>query len=1637
MAASSMQQELDNLVPRRYQEEVFLRACKDNIIAALNTGSGKTFISLLLIKWMAAQEESKGKVIIFLVPRVALVQQQGDYIVKNTSLRVIKLFGALDLDLSDRKAWRQRFSEHDVFVMTAQIFLNVLTHSLWSIDRVCLMIFDECHHTRKNHPYNGILRECFQVKPPSRRPKIFGMTASPIWDPKNASNSLEVLEANMGCKIVGVMENHEELQEHSPKPVEIVKTYAPPSESFDFPLPSIYSCLKVFEHVLLNITDFSWPNVEGRYHVTWYNLGPYSASLFLYTELLHAATRLNHDNFGVPNVSHITESSNSLSKHNPSEVAIIHDILQGFRHLFPHGSKMDIPLSIPLPWCTPKVKLLVDVLLSHHTPIFQGIVFVEQRQVAACLASLLPAIPELKGKVRCGHFVGEGVNSGGISSSMGANVSDTVQAFRNGTINILIATSVAEEGLDFPACDLVVRFDPLQHMVGYVQSRGRARSRTSTFVVMVQENDCAQLARYNALKEGEPEISRVYRCRKDDMDDEDESDDDEVTAADLDQRERYVVPETGAILNYDNAIGLLNHLCSSIPTDIYTPTHKPVFSGDFKVTLHLPSSLPLSREHRTYDGPFRQTKKEAKRAAAFLAARQLREMNVLDEYLLPMSSTAGDVDAEGYEQLKDHVPEVMDASVRNPWVMGARLWIHEIVFHGRRIAGVVTGTRLVDDRLRYLSNYVEIRAGQPVTFHEEDELLQRQAMARFTKLGIYYRLTGSPIEGIPSVFLVPLTLGGQPDFQAIDRLLENPRGSSDWVTFNEDHRTELLVTVNSYVGRIYRLRRIRHDLTPMSPPSPGSREVNFESYRDYFLDRWKRKRYIPSIPTEGPMVELELLPRVLNGLYDLKCSNTIPVVTATAPDGGTFPQQCCRWLDLGTDVYKAFNLLPAICHRLTDTFRSNCLRSQLGLPLVDRDLLVEALTLPSAHAGYNNQRLETLGDAVLQLCTTVHLFNRYPHRHEGQLTTMRQSIVSNKSLSARAKLLGLEQFLTNEAVRVGRWTYTLTEDEDGLLDHPRRYARRSIPRRSLQDCMEALLGASFLSGGIARAVYMGQALGLAFGQADPWSAHCPSRSRTERSASPSISPYFLRLEEKLGYGFCENKLLLEAMTHPSFSVDSGGHSYQRLEFLGDAILSLVVVEYLYEKHPRATSYQLSMPRSKVVCAAALAWIAVKHLELHKLLLANSVELNIAINRYVPILEAASAEDIVERGWRYDPPKALSDVFESVMGAVFIDSGYNYDKTAAVIRVAMEAVLVVLSPAVCRDPISKLMEWTAGQGCRRLAVREIPKKQGDQTVRGMGVVVHDIVMVGPIVARSLRVARFEAASVAMDILTDGEGRRLFERLCRCKTEVVEDVEMEDATSAAEEEERRNNIWTSETPIGLSATIMSVLANTAFLDHLKSLFPDKTGSNPWFIVAAVAFSASNRPEEVPRVFAHAIKDVQTEQEKLTVARKFRDALFKAGLICGYSRTINGLRALDDAMPEQLRDASVLRNVDISLEEYGKLGRRMFEYQYGDTAPRVQSLLNGIYPDMGWFTSTIAYGIVYGFTEILSPLETTYTLVASLISVDTAQQIIWHLANARRTGATLEEVQAVRQIAIEVASSAGVHWRHGVPEVQDDDD
>ncbi|KAF9452311.1 type III restriction enzyme [Macrolepiota fuliginosa MF-IS2] len=1368
-----------DLRPRKYQEEIFQRAQKENVIAALSTGSGKTLIGLLLIKWISALEKSRDKLIIFLVPRVTLVEQQAKYLSDNTPLRISKLYGALDVDLSDRIRWRRRLDLCDVIVMTPQILVNLITHSLWSLQRVSLLVFDECHHTRKNHPYNIIMREYFHIRIAEQRPRIFGMTASPVWNTKDPVGSLLALEANMGSVIISVREHVEELAAHAPRPAEVIKIYPIPPETYSSHEPNLFQCLSVVPLTIWDRLEVPWSNVAMRHDMTLYNLGPYCASLYLFLEIWHALKRMPPglhapDSMEIETAEFIP-ASGAPRKTPPEGMSLIRDILSDFEGFF--WDPVDpntVPVPVPAAWCTPKLNALRDVLLEFYTTKFQVIIFVEQRQVASCLSKVLSAIPELKDKIRSAHLVGQGVNSEGVSKTTDMYHGDAVQAFRKGEVNVLIATSVAEEGLDFPACDLVVRFDPFRHMVGYVQSRGRARNAASRFVVMIREDDQDGFNLYQSLQAQEPEMNKVYQARQrlqaaPAIQEDDEDEEDDLDPSDLAGRERYVVPSTGAILTYDNAIGLLSYLCALIPCDPYTPIHKPKFVEDFQTTVRLPLSIPLPPEQLTYTGPFKYSKKEAKRAVAFMAVKCLHGLDVFDDYLLPTpGKTLGEEEITHARHALEpqNTSVTLNVDVKFPWTMGDRLWLHPVYIKGDPVAGLITGVPLPFVELQ---SDVLLRLGRPQALIPGEE--EREAMCEYTKLGIFYRITGSPWVNRLGVFLVPLKDDLEIDIDKVRGVVNNPRGFMDWKGIDEDHYGRLLVLNRWEHGRTRILQRIRDDLSPMSTPPVGSREATAPTYHKYWTDKWIRGKLWLEVPSDGPLLEASRIVKHATGRYSLDPDYRIPGISPDTSVSSVVPMRCCGWVDMSPEMCRGFELLPALCRKITDTYRAQSARMYIGLPLIPDDLLIEALTLPSVGADFSNQRLETLGDAVLDICTTVHLMIKYPRRHEGQLTLLRQRVISNRFLVSCARTVGLEKLISSERSGVTKWPYVEQEDYYDKEVRERKTVQRQIPRRGLQDCVEALLGASFIAGGIPMALRTGVALGLSFGGLEPW------RERDEmRVGGTEMPALVVSLQKELGYTFENSLLLVEAVTHPSFEF-SMTPSYQRLEFLGDSVIKMAVTIYLFHKFPKATSHQLALPRTKAICAPALASLGIRKLNIHKYLLYNSIDLGHAINLYLPILQSTTAEEIVRRGWRYDPPKALSDAFESVVGAIFVDSGYDLDRTVGIVGWLMEDVLEALSPSIPKDPVSELLEWlpTVGCGHGNMKFRKAAEPKDGAAAEGVSAVFHGVVIVGPIMSNSKNVARFAAAEKALVALRDINEGELLKKLCNCKQRMAVDEE----------------------------------------------------------------------------------------------------------------------------------------------------------------------------------------------------------------------------------------------------------------------
>lgn len=129
------------------------------------------------------------------------------------------------------------------------------------------------------------------------------------------------------------------------------------------------------------------------------------------------------------------------------------------------------------------------------------------------------------------------------------------------------------------------------------------------------------------------------------------------------------------------------------------------------------------------------------------------------------------------------------------------------------------------------------------------------------------------------------------------------------------------------------------------------------------------------------------------------------------------------------------------------------------------------------------------------------------------------------------------------------------------------------------------------------------------------------------------------LEEKIGYSFARKELLIQAVTHSSYANErkiNRTEDYERLEFLGDAVLELISSDYLFHEKPDVAEGKLTKLRSSMVCEPALAYCA-RDIGLEKFILLGKGEEN--------------------TGGR-DRDSIISDVMEAVIGAIYLDGGFD-------------------------------------------------------------------------------------------------------------------------------------------------------------------------------------------------------------------------------------------------------------------------------------------------------------------------------------------------------------------------------------------
>ncbi|GBG77752.1 hypothetical protein CBR_g24199 [Chara braunii] len=218
--------------------------------------------------------------------------------------------------------------------------------------------------------------------------------------------------------------------------------------------------------------------------------------------------------------------------------------------------------------------------------------------------------------------------------------------------------------------------------------------------------------------------------------------------------------------------------------------------------------------------------------------------------------------------------------------------------------------------------------------------------------------------------------------------------------------------------------------------------------------------------------------------------------------------------------------------------------------------------------------------------------------------------------------------------------------------------KRLIKYKTLADAVEALAAMFYLTGGESACKHLLEWFGIPAGISEQTKAIAVERESAEVEVPPTFN--LAEIENTLTYKFKNANLLVNALTHT-------GHEqrcYQRMEFIGDAVLDLVVAEHLYSNYPGFVPDKLTAARSMCVRKQNFARIAVQR-QLWRFLRTDSKALQEEIQTYVKDLCAeidkqqdSSLASLQLLLWSVQGPKVLGDIVEAIAGAILIDSGFD-------------------------------------------------------------------------------------------------------------------------------------------------------------------------------------------------------------------------------------------------------------------------------------------------------------------------------------------------------------------------------------------
>ncbi|KAI9883737.1 MAG: hypothetical protein M1823_004494 [Watsoniomyces obsoletus] len=1202
------------LRPRSYQLEMLEKSLEENIIVAMETGSGKTHVAILRIR-AELERCPTDKLIWFLAPTLALCEQQYGVLCLHIPSVQTRFLRGEEVELwTEQSIWDAVLKNIRIVVSTPKVLLDGLTHAFVRLASIALLVVDEAHHCTKGHPVNKIMTDFYhpaRKKGDERVPHILGLTASPVINAKDGG--LEEIESNINAISKTPKQNYEELLKFVHKPVLRNQSYEPsngrPSPTSLFQrLLSAISKLDIREdpYVMgLRSRDdpFSRDKLEkairtrrtpareqlhklclkGMHILS--ELGDWAADLFL----LRIIRKLR---------ASVVAKDKALAHWNDPQknylLGILTDAARGFR--LSKLSHAD-PTSM-----SSKVNRFIDLLVQERTPSFAGLVFIEQRVDVALLAEILSRHPRTKKLFRCGTFIGTSSSSYHKTMNLTElldprDQKSNLDDLRGGKKNLIISTSVLDEGIDVSACHIVICFNPPPNLKTFIQRRGRARRKESKYVMMMHPEEITAKQRDWDSLEARMKAKYMNEMRQLEEWQEREGQKEEYKA-------RFEIEATGALLTPDDAVPHLHHFCQVLPADPYV-NRQPEFrasksegtsqtevriSADVTLPTAVPSHLRCSSSRYTW-----KTERTAKKDACFEAMLALHKAGLINDHLLPLlPRRAPDVLGEKIT----HIAAIVEvAPLLNPWIDVAR----QITDSESFSSSVLTFWAGEEEHTK-MRMLLPIQSPMPVDFN------------LFWNTSTKWRVTCEPGPSVASMTVesalksTELLLQSvfpsrlktdQQDYVAHFMLDSDMASNTHWAVSSRGSRPA--TDVHQSESDIPSHHGLVHPIKVLRPA--------------YMFKGWSMRIPKPKDGTPEAAQEAEAQGEQLH-IDVLRWPKRVDLLHPV-PEQQKLHETYSRTKHLLAEEYMIENLplkysqfalcIPSILRRYEVYLIAERLCKTVLAPVgfQDLSLVLTAISASSAREESNYQRLEFLGDSILKMCTSVQLMGEHTNWHEGYLSSRKDQIVANSRLARAAINVGLDKFIITQSFTGRKWRPLYVsdllnaeaeagykEEEEGV--HSKQRRRREMSTKVLADVVEALIGVAFLEGGFPKAL---SCIRTFLGEDISWQ---PLSNRLDQlydltpPTTTSSIPNIKELEDIIGHTFTRKALLLEALTHPSYNIDTKVVSYQRLEFLGDSLLDQIVVNHLFNAGPTEIEhFDMHLMRTVLVNADFLAFLCVE------------------------------------------------------------------------------------------------------------------------------------------------------------------------------------------------------------------------------------------------------------------------------------------------------------------------------------------------------------------------------------------------------------------------------------------------------------